>query len=149
MRDFLRFVILAFITTPPNYKWQQLLERHFPAYDKQTQVSLPLTRRDAKERDEDNEVETEPKRKLSIRNTLAKWFIDCMTIGALLNTVAWIVLVSLLKGQSRQQVISNVRTVSILTLCSLFNVETISQHPLMVSQFVKGYRLTDHRKHST
>lgn len=113
--ELLRFFVLSLITTPPNFKWQQFLERTFPAYEKDSNPPLPLTRKDRKDDDEkgsDKMTSARPKRKLNIKNTLAKWFIDCMTMGALLNTVAFLVLMGLLKSQSQEQIIHNVRTVS-------------------------------------
>jgi len=74
-----------------------------------------MTNMDARElKDEHDAVngELSLKPKLNIKHTLMKWFIDCMTIGALLNTIAFLVLMGLLKGQARQKISSNVRTVS-------------------------------------
>ncbi|KXJ97633.1 hypothetical protein Micbo1qcDRAFT_156583 [Microdochium bolleyi] len=50
-----------------------------------------------------------PRRKLNWHNTLTKWFIDCITLGALFNTVAFFVLMGLLKNQSPGQIVANVR----------------------------------------
>lgn len=107
--------MLAFLTAPPNYKWQQQLERWLPAYAPDKVAMLPLTTADAREDKDDHEnVDIGPssKLKLNIKHTLMKWFIDCMTLGALFNTVAFLVLMGLLKGQSRQQIGTNVRVVS-------------------------------------
>lgn len=38
-----------------------------------------------------------------------KWFIDCMTLGAVVNTVIFIAGMGLLKGQSRDQIVANVK----------------------------------------
>lgn len=38
-----------------------------------------------------------------------KWFIDCMTIGALFNTIMFLVLIGGLKGQGIEQIMRNVR----------------------------------------
>lgn len=110
--EFLRFVILSFLTAPPNFKWQQLLERLFPAYETASSTLLPLTHLDKKEDTQEEDDPTQAKRKLNIKNTLTKWFIDCMTFGALLNTVAFLVLIGILKGQSKDQIVNHVRTVS-------------------------------------
>ena len=40
------------------------------------------------------------KSNLNIRNTFTKWFIDCITLGALFNTVAFLMLINLLKANS-------------------------------------------------
>lgn len=50
--------------------------------------------------------------RFSIRNTLAKWFIDCITAGAIMNTIAFLVVMGILKGQSMAQMSSNIKTVS-------------------------------------
>lgn len=113
--------MLAFLTAPPNYKWQQQLERWLPAYAPDKVAMLPLTTADAREDKDDHEnVDIGPssKLKLNIKHTLMKWFIDCMTLGALFNTVAFLVLMGLLKGQSRQQIGTNVR---VETLPIIFN----------------------------
>lgn len=102
------------MTAPPNYKWQQLLERGLPAYAPDKITMLPMTKFDGREHKKEHEVDEEPssKPKLNIKHTLMKWFIDCMTIGALLNTVAFLTLMGLLKGQPRAQIVNNLRTVS-------------------------------------
>lgn len=50
--------------------------------------------------------------KLSIRNTLAKWFIDCITAGAIMNTIAFLVVMGILKGLPTGQISSNIKVVS-------------------------------------
>ncbi|KAK6829505.1 hypothetical protein PG990_012248 [Apiospora arundinis] len=121
--QFLRFVILTLLTCPPNYVWQQFLERSFPAYE----------RRGAPNDVEKNQHEMEkmtaeganavgvgqnggadaPKPKLNIQNTMAKWFIDCITLGALMNTVAFFILMGFLKGQGLGQIGYNIRNETI------------------------------------
>jgi hypothetical protein len=117
---FLRFVALAFLTSPPNYMWQQLLERSFPAYARTR--SSPRSGSDSPRDLEKQTVMTEgtaagagpeAKPKLNLRNTLAKWFIDCITLGALFNTVAFFVLMGMLKGQPAAVIAHNIRTETI------------------------------------
>lgn len=110
--EFVRFVVLSILTTPPNYKWQQYLERTFPAYQRRSTSSLPLTRKDARSAEEEEEIAPMEKPRLNIKNTFLKWFIDCMTLGALFNTVAFFILMGCLKGQSAEQIGNNIRTVS-------------------------------------
>lgn len=103
-----RFVLLSFITAPPNYQWQQLLERTFPAYAPTVPERLDI---------EKGSVvgETSPpaaKPRLNIRNTLTKWFVDCITLGAILNTVAFLVIMGMMKRQTVVQIAGNIRTVS-------------------------------------
>lgn len=113
---FFRFVVLALVTSPPNYLWQQLLERSFPAYERKRAPA-----RDAENQLKDKEEvglgreagAPELKPRLNIRNTLTKWFIDCITVGAVMNTVAFFVLMGVLKQQTVAQIGHNVRTQTI------------------------------------
>lgn len=102
-----RFVLLTFITTPPNYQWQQLLERAFPAY-----APNAPERPDVEKGAMIGEVaQPVAKPRLNIRNTLTKWFVDCITLGALLNTVAFLVIMGMMKRQTAAQIADNIRTV--------------------------------------
>ncbi|XXG96400.1 hypothetical protein Hte_002682 [Hypoxylon texense] len=105
--NFLRFVAVTFITAPPNYMWQQLLERTFPAYERKASTG------DVEKQNASGEDAPERKPKLNLRNTMAKWFIDCITLGAIFNTVAFFLLMGILKGQSADQIGSNVRNETI------------------------------------
>jgi hypothetical protein len=132
--QFVRFFILTIITTPPNYCWQALLERTFPARD-----------RSQARHDHDDDIDLENQRKqdadnllagdpmaaqnsasgslstfsrlsrssptagLNYRNTALKWFIDCITLGAIMNTVAFLVLMGLLKHHSWAQIGTSLR----------------------------------------
>ncbi|KAI2642729.1 hypothetical protein GGS21DRAFT_190167 [Xylaria nigripes] len=109
---FLRFVTLTFLTAPPNYMWQQFLERSYPAYERTKPISVSL---DVEKQDISPEAgaESESEPKLNIKNTLTKWFIDCITLGALMNTVAFFFLIGLLKGQSWDIISNNIRTQTI------------------------------------
>ncbi|KAI0391178.1 hypothetical protein F5Y17DRAFT_441514 [Xylariaceae sp. FL0594] len=137
---FLRFVTVTFLTAPPNYMWQQLLERTFPAYhqheaskrkEKDDEDRRNLEKESAMERGVagggDNTVPTGAgaatrKQKLNIKNTLAKWFIDCITLGAIFNTVAFFVLMGVLKGQSGAVILSNVRTETIPVIVAGYKI---------------------------
>lgn len=57
---------------------------------------------DEKRRDSNEEplVAISEKRKINWLNTFMKMFIDCITLGALVNTVAFLVIMGLLKGQN-------------------------------------------------
>lgn len=117
--EFLRFVTLTFITAPPNYMWQQLLERTFPAYPRS--AALDHAHRsprvssdgDPEKRGEDGTLYVEEERpKLDLKNTLTKWFVDCITLGAIFNTIAFLVIMGIMKGQSSAQIGLNIQTVS-------------------------------------
>lgn len=134
-----RFVTLALLTAPPNYHWQQLLERTFPAYlntdgsagsagggggDASRSKSdiemragvvndiVGIGSGDASEQRGEG-AGAGGRGKFSLKNTLTKWFIDCITMGAILNTVAFLVLMGFMKGQGWAQILSNIRTVRI------------------------------------
>ncbi|RYO89427.1 hypothetical protein DL766_003260 [Monosporascus sp. MC13-8B] len=106
---FLRFVLVAFITAPPNYQWQQLLERSFPAYE----LKAPVSDAEKQQQMSESAGAREQKPKLNLRNTMAKWFIDCITLGAIFNTVAFLVLMGILKRQPMGQIGHNIRTETI------------------------------------
>lgn len=108
------------LTAPPNFIWQQLLERRLPAYPvdarrqkKQQQRDVELkgleeAARDSHNADHGSGMVTP---RFSLRNTLAKWFIDCMTAGAVMNTVAFLAIMGLLKSQPGSQIWHNIKTV--------------------------------------
>lgn len=125
--ELLRFILLTLITAPPNYKWQQLLEHTFPGYEVKVQPSLPMTQRNAvgREKNKEEDFSLKPaKPRINVQNTLAKWFIDSITVGTLLNTVAFYVVMGALKGQSTTQIQHNVQTVSLTHMRHLLE----SQH---------------------
>lgn len=113
------------MTSPPNYQWQQFLERTFPAYPLPppstsapggTDIELKMAAQGSSpSRLEDGTampgVPGVPAPKFSYQNTFAKWFVDCITLGAVMNTVAFLVLMGTMKGQSWSQIKSNIGTV--------------------------------------
>lgn len=129
---FLRFVILSLLTAPPNYQWQQLLERTFPAYEPRGAPHPPPAAGDLEKQElsVDNEAsrvgrrpeEEEQKPKLNKRNTFTKWFVDCITLGAIFNTVAFFVLMGFLKRQSLGQIGHNVRTETIPVIVAGYKI---------------------------
>ena len=103
---FLHFVILAIITTPPNYQWQLALEKNFPSNGKNEEDMRALKKKD------DDAVANEKKEKkgLSITNTVAKFLLD-QSVGATLNTVFFIVMINLLRGATWSQTLTAVQRV--------------------------------------
>lgn len=111
------------MTTPPNYQWQQFLERTFPAYppiedERRKDVELKDMEEGSgaagQHRSEASSHQARAQPRFSLRNTMTKWFVDCITMGALLNTVAFFVLMGILKGQDFSKIWNNIKTVSIL-----------------------------------
>jgi hypothetical protein len=137
--QYLRFVALAFLTAPPNYRWQQYLEHWFPSYERRSPLGDVESGRKEKndEKSEKREAveahdgtarylqqsqQDQKQLKLNWRNTFAKWFIDCITIGALLNTAAFFILMGVLKGQTTAQIGHNVRYETIPLIIAGFKI---------------------------
>ncbi|KAK7415588.1 hypothetical protein QQZ08_012304 [Neonectria magnoliae] len=128
----LRFVTLTLLTAPPNYHWQQYLERSFPAYPLNSRVERLG---DIEMRPHDDAPELKdgfpqrpgtPEPKLSLKNTLTKWFIDCITAGAIMNTVAFLVLMGILKGQGSSQIWTNIMTETIPIIVAGYKIWPIA-----------------------
>ncbi|KAI1344157.1 hypothetical protein F5Y15DRAFT_104281 [Xylariaceae sp. FL0016] len=123
LAQFLRFVTLTFICTPPNFIWQGWLERTFPAYERKV---APANGRDVeKQLSESSEVggsSSEQAPKLNWKNTFSKWFIDCITLGAILNTVAFFFLMGILKRQPMAQIGENIRTETIPVIVAGYKI---------------------------
>ncbi|ETI24460.1 hypothetical protein G647_03829 [Cladophialophora carrionii CBS 160.54] len=98
---FIHFIILAIITTPPNYKWQLWLEETFPSNPKR-EGPAP-----AGKKEDDAPVEDD-KSALSITNTAAKFLLD-QTFGAGFNTLWFIVMINLLRGKSFEHIATTVQ----------------------------------------
>ncbi|RDA89598.1 hypothetical protein CP533_6231 [Ophiocordyceps camponoti-saundersi (nom. inval.)] len=105
-----RFLALTLVTTPPNYLWQQFLERSFPSHPRVSVIASDDIELKAAE---EATPAPAPIRPLSIRNTATKWFVDCITLGALGNTVAFLLLMGLLKGQPAVHIWHNIRSETI------------------------------------
>ncbi|EWY87165.1 hypothetical protein FOQG_03959 [Fusarium oxysporum f. sp. raphani 54005] len=113
------------MTAPPNYHWQSFLERTFPAYpagrgpqlgrlndlEMQPTEDAPELKEGYEERMAQINKDREPQ--FSMRNTLTKWFVDCITAGAIMNTIAFLIIMGLLKGQGGSQIWSNIKTETI------------------------------------
>lgn len=118
------------IVCPPNYLWQAWLERTFPGWkptsqfntaDSPTSIHLNHRSPDSEEPTSaagllDPDIEKDVSRTggerkvLDWPNTFLKWFIDCMTVGALWNTVLFFVVMGILKGQGMGEISEHVRT---------------------------------------
>lgn len=97
--DILRSAILGAITTPPNFLWQNFLEKKFPS-------KKEIVQEESKKSDL---IENEEGR-LSKTNTVAKFFLD-QTIGCWLNTLAFLLLFGFLKGKGVLEIENEVRGV--------------------------------------
>ncbi|KAG8629058.1 hypothetical protein KVT40_002923 [Elsinoe batatas] len=110
--DFLRFMFLNIIVAPPNFIWQGWLERTFPA-----RKAIPSSHRASPEEIELGEADgfiekrgdQEQREYFSWANTFKKWFVDCMTAGAIMNTIAFLVIMGLMKHKSLPEIGQAVR----------------------------------------
>lgn len=105
---FAHFILLAVITTPPNYQWQLALERNFPSTRKKDGAAAKKKDDDAAFQDRNDQ--NNGKETLSVTNTLAKFLLD-QTVGATLNTVFFIAMINLLRGAGWSQVVTAVQRV--------------------------------------
>ncbi|KIL95413.1 hypothetical protein FAVG1_00150 [Fusarium avenaceum] len=134
----LRFVALTLMTAPPNYHWQAFLERQFPAYpagqgpqlgrladlEMQSGDDAPELKEGYEERMA--QISRDRESKFSTRNTLTKWFVDCITAGAIMNTVAFLVIMGLLKGQGGSQIWTNIKTETIPIIVAGYKIWPIA-----------------------
>ncbi|RSL39750.1 hypothetical protein BHE90_004635 [Fusarium euwallaceae] len=132
----LRFVTLTLITAPPNYHWQQFLERTFPAYPSarpqerigDVEMAPAEDAPELKEGYEERmaEINRDREVKFSMKNTLTKWFVDCITAGAIMNTVAFLIIMGVLKGQASSQIWSNIKTETIPIIVAGYKIWPIA-----------------------
>lgn len=88
---FIKFAVVAVITTPVNYYWQNWLERTFPGWKmvKKTREASNDDEEKAVFLKDDGENKRADQEEVRVRdwwNIFRKWFTDCITMGALLNT---------------------------------------------------------------
>ncbi|KAL2212876.1 hypothetical protein CC79DRAFT_1365138 [Sarocladium strictum] len=131
LAQLLRFILLTLATAPPNYHWQQFLERTFPAYPpvrgsrgKEDTELKAMEAGEAPPPPTPGQPAAQPQ--FSLRNTLTKWFVDCITAGAVMNTIAFLVLMGIMKGQSGTQITSNIRTETIPIIIAGYKIWPIA-----------------------
>ncbi|KIX99475.1 uncharacterized protein Z520_05051 [Fonsecaea multimorphosa CBS 102226] len=101
------FIIIAVITTPPNYKWQLALEKNFPTT--RTSNDKVVDARGKREDSGGGDAQAVSKKEtLSVTNTVAKFVLD-QTIGASLNTIWFIIMINLLRGESLSYIITTIQ----------------------------------------
>lgn len=160
--DFLRFLLVTFLTAPPNFLWQNLLERTFPgrAQSRDHDILLaerggppsssstsfgggsglldPVDDEDVRAADyEDGDSKNRYLRgadmrghpegtKLNWRNTMTKWFIDCITLGAIFNTVAFLLLMGVLKAKPLPDIVDTIRSETIPIIVAGYKIWPIA-----------------------
>ncbi|KAH7342647.1 hypothetical protein BKA65DRAFT_295178 [Rhexocercosporidium sp. MPI-PUGE-AT-0058] len=96
--DVLRFAIVGAVTTPPNFTWQNFLEKKFPS-------KKALVQQNSKKSDQVENIEV----RLSKTNTFAKLLLD-QTIGCYVNTLLFLLLFGFLNGKGALELEHEVRT---------------------------------------
>lgn len=103
LESILRFVVYTALVTPPNYKWQEFLERKWPSRKPINESSSDLK---ASQKEDKDTV----KDRLSLTNTAVKFLLD-QSLSAPINTVAFIYLMGGMTFQSNSQIWNNVQKV--------------------------------------
>lgn len=116
-----QFVSYAILNTPLNCAWQEWLESKFPgSTTSDPAVAHPAGANGYKEKRQNDINSTQQTikttadaqtRSLNVRNTMTKFALD-QTIGAVFNTVLFIVGISAIKGLSWDEIVSAVKNVS-------------------------------------
>ena len=123
----LQFLFCSLATTPPNFLWQEYLERQLPGY--------PADEQKVKV-DDDGKVLTHwpdhgqvhsmafqgvtIERKLDVKNTVLKLIID-QVVGGAANTILFLTLITAVRGGSVGECIAAARVVSCANCPSLFS----------------------------
>ena len=135
-------MIITVVTCPPNFLWQQWLERTFPG---RKDIGRPGIGKDEdgidiaeQGKEKVDAAITQSKSNLSIRNTMTKWFIDCITLGALLNTVAFLILINLLKGNSPD---GTIRAIRYVRICVVVNFTWLTAQQETIPIIVSSYKI--------
>ncbi|KAH7115115.1 hypothetical protein B0J11DRAFT_553408 [Dendryphion nanum] len=111
---FFQFAFMVMMTAPVNYHWQNSLERWFPGW-KMVKVRRDTTSLDNEEKEvflrEDGGPKTleEEVRVRNWWNIFKKWFTDCITMGALLNTTMFLVIMGFMKRKSWSRIGTDLR----------------------------------------
>ncbi|KAL7923532.1 hypothetical protein ACQKWADRAFT_52200 [Trichoderma austrokoningii] len=101
LESILRFVVYTALVTPPNYKWQEFLERKWPS-------RKPINESSSDLKSSQKQDQGTVKNRLSLTNTAIKFLLD-QSLSAPINTVAFIYLMGGMTFQSNGQIWNNVQ----------------------------------------
>ncbi|KAF1992164.1 hypothetical protein K402DRAFT_366167 [Aulographum hederae CBS 113979] len=141
---FTHFALFAALTAPLNFLWQGWLERTFPGWRKVQRggpdvgmVDLEREGERAKERKSGEysgagiaaNGQTDNGGGGKVRNwpnIAKKWFTDCITLGALFNTVAFLVIMGAFKSKSVGEIALDVRMETIPIIINSWKIWPIA-----------------------
>jgi hypothetical protein len=103
LESILRFVVYTALVTPPNYKWQEFLERNWPS-------RKPVNEASSISKSPQKQSKDAVKDRLSLSNTAIKFLLD-QSLSAPINTVAFIYLMGGMTFQSNSQIWDNIQRV--------------------------------------
>jgi hypothetical protein len=101
-----QFTTCAFVLSPLTYVWLESLESRFPGSSEDTSVNKSTAEKNGSK---------QGKQKLNVKNTVVKVVID-QTVGAAINTVAFVMTMGLLRGQDFEVIKAQIQDVSPLLL---------------------------------
>ncbi|KAF2477642.1 uncharacterized protein BDR25DRAFT_207832 [Lindgomyces ingoldianus] len=128
---FIQFAIMVCITAPINFHWQAWLERAFPGW-KVVKLKVDDTTLDAEEkgvflRGEGTHMQREEEvRVRNWWNIFKKWFTDCITMGALLNTTMFLVIMGFMKGKTSAQIGADMKNETLKIIFDSYKVWPIA-----------------------
>ncbi|KAF2734801.1 hypothetical protein EJ04DRAFT_534653 [Polyplosphaeria fusca] len=112
---FIQFAVMTCISAPINFHWQAWLEKTWPQYKtitrKRDDDNLDAEEKEvflkegAGRRDAEHEVKVR-----DWPNVWMRWFTDCITIGAIFNTLMFLILMGTMKGKGLTEVMTDVQT---------------------------------------
>ncbi|KAK6446443.1 hypothetical protein FP744_10002693 [Trichoderma asperellum] len=101
LESIMRFVVYTALVTPPNYKWQEFLERKWPS-------RKPISKSTSGLKSSQTQSKDVAEDRLSLTNTAVKFLLD-QSLSAPLNTVAFIYLMGGMTFQSNSQIWDNIQ----------------------------------------
>jgi protein Mpv17 len=107
LAQILQFMLFTAIVAAPNYVFQIVLETWFPT---RTVPKSLLEQAHANNKKNDEEL-LRKHGQLDVRNTVIKFFLD-QSLSATTNTMLFIVVIGLIKGQSLEYIRGAISTVS-------------------------------------
>ena len=108
LAQILQFMLFTAIVAAPNYVFQTILEQCFPT---RTVPKSHLEQAHAKDKNDGEEL-LRKHGQLDILNTVVKFFLD-QSLSATTNTMLFIVVLGLIKGQSLEYIRAAIVTVGI------------------------------------